>query len=102
MNDIHTFVDFTVYYLNIKDCFICYYDNPYRDDVEPYFTIDGIKVYYTDNFDSFNDNPMLSSFIIFSTDYCHYVIIITEGIDFVRFFDFMIGYLGYDELVRHK
>lgn len=102
MNDINTFVDFTINYLNINARFVWYNDTPYRDDIEPNFIIDSIKVYYIDNFDSFNDNPILSSFIIFSTDYCHYVLIITKGIDFVKFFDYMIGYLGYDELIRCK
>lgn len=99
MNDINTLVDFTVDFLHISARFVWYYDTPYRDDVEPNFIMDGVKIYYTDNFDNFNDNPMLSSFIVFSDDFCHFVLIITSGIDFVNFFDYMFGYLGYDDLV---
>lgn len=102
MNDIHTLVNFTIEHLKINKRFVWYNDTSYRDDFEFYFIIDGIKVYYTDNFDSFNDNPMLSSFIIFSTSDMHYVITVHKGIDFIKFFDYLIGYLGYDELVRYK
>lgn len=102
MNDINTFVDFTIDCLNINGRYVWHYDTAYRDDIEPYIIIDGIKVYYTDNFDSFNDNPMLSSYIVFSDNFCHYVLIITIGIDFVKFFDFLIGFLGYNDLIRCK
>lgn len=102
MNNINTLVDFTVDYLHIDARFVWFNNTPYRDDIEPCFTMDGINIYYTDNFDSFNDNPMLSSDIVFSNDYCHFVLIVTKGIDFCAFFEYMFGYLGYDELVRHK
>lgn len=102
MNDIKSLVEFTVDYLNINGRFVWYNDVPYRNDIEPNYIIDGIKVYYTDNFDNFNDNPMLSSHIVYSDAHCHYVLIITHGIDFARFFEFMFGYLGYDDLIRCK
>ena len=101
MNDIHSLVDFTVSHLKINERFVWFYDCAYKSELKPYMTIDSIDVYYTDNFDDFISNPMLASFIVFSTSDIHYIITIHKGIDFIKFFDYMIGYLGYDDLFRH-
>lgn len=105
MNDLYDFVNFTIDNLNINSSYVWFNDSDYITDINPYIIIDGVSVYYFDNtfnFDAFSYDVILCSYIVFSIPGKHYILYLHQGIDFIRFFDYMIGYLGYNELIHYK
>lgn len=105
MNDIYTLIDFTLKFLNIDKCYVWYNNYSYKTVYEPYCFIDGVEVYCVDNFDIFDiytPQSLLYSYIVYAIKDFHCIIYIHKGINFYNFFEYMFGYLGYDELVRYK
>ena len=105
MNDIYTIIDFIVDKLEVSRSYVWFNNFDYITENDPYISIDGVVIYIVDNFsnfDCFDYNTLLPSFIVLSVPGFHCSIFLHKGIDFVKFFDFMIGYLGYDDLVRYK
>lgn len=104
MNDINTFVDFTIDNLNLKKEYVWFNAFDYKSEYKPYMTIDNVDVYFFDYSLSFGPSSrelIYASYIVYAFSGLHYVLFLNFALDYVRFFDYMIGYIGYDELTRY-
>lgn len=104
MNDINTLVEFTIDNLNIKKEYVWFNSFDYKSEYKPYLTIDNVDIYFFDNslsFDPSSRDLFYPSYIVYAISGSHYVLFLQSSIDFIKFFDYTIGYIGYDELTRY-